>query len=181
MDAATRQLIAYARYHRDPRNIATHFIGIPLIVFGIAAVLVALPMVPLTQWLPGSTAWLILIPVGLWYLRLGRPGVTVPTIVALAVIVAIAQGFGDAATAPVCLDVGIACFVIGWIAQAIGHVFEGRKPAFFDDLRGLLVGPMFLVAEVLIAAGPQRALRDAIEAEIRGDRISPNRALHNGS
>ena len=36
MDTATRQLIEYARYHRDPRNIATHFVGIPLIAFGIA-------------------------------------------------------------------------------------------------------------------------------------------------
>ncbi|MFX7973054.1 Mpo1-like protein, partial [Acinetobacter baumannii] len=29
----------YAAYHRDRRNIATHFIGIPLIVFAISALL----------------------------------------------------------------------------------------------------------------------------------------------
>lgn len=177
MDAAARQLIAYASYHRDPRNLATHFIGIPLIVFGVAAVLVALPMEPLMHWLPMRTAWLILVPISLWYLRLGRPGVTIPTIAAFAIIVAIAQEFGDAVAAPMCLDVGIASFVIGWIAQAIGHVFEGRKPAFFDDLRGLLVGPMFLVAEALIAAGPQRALRDAIEAEAGPMQRNPAHAI----
>ncbi|MDZ4237928.1 MAG: Mpo1-like protein, partial [Hydrogenophaga sp.] len=39
MDNATRQLVQYAHYHRDPRNIATHYIGIPLIVFAVAALL----------------------------------------------------------------------------------------------------------------------------------------------
>ena len=26
--------------------------------------------------------------------------------------------------------------MVGWIIQAIGHVYEGRKPAFVDDLMG---------------------------------------------
>ena len=29
---ATELLVQYARYHRDPRNMASHFLGIPLIV-----------------------------------------------------------------------------------------------------------------------------------------------------
>ena len=32
-------LAQYAQYHRDRRNIATHFIGIPLIVFAIGVLL----------------------------------------------------------------------------------------------------------------------------------------------
>ena len=32
-------LVQYARYHRDQRNIATHFIGVPLIVFAVAVLL----------------------------------------------------------------------------------------------------------------------------------------------
>ncbi|WP_243750842.1 Mpo1-like protein [Serratia marcescens] len=32
-------LAAYAAYHRDARNIATHFIGIPLIVISLLALL----------------------------------------------------------------------------------------------------------------------------------------------
>jgi uncharacterized membrane protein YGL010W len=45
----------------------------------------------------------------------------------------------------------------------VGHVWEGRKPAFFDDLRGLLVGPMFVLAELLMALGLLRGLRETIE------------------
>lgn len=35
MRTLTQQLTQYAAYHRDRRNIATHFIGIPLIVLAL--------------------------------------------------------------------------------------------------------------------------------------------------
>ena len=35
MRTLTQQLAQYAEYHRDRRNIATHFIGIPLIVLSL--------------------------------------------------------------------------------------------------------------------------------------------------
>ena len=163
METATRQLIEYARYHRDPRNIATHFVGIPLIAFGIAGLLARVPMGPLEGTVPGAH-WLVWALTAVWYLRLGRASLTVPTIAALALLVAWAAPLGQAASA-VWLTWALGSFVVGWVFQTVGHVWEGRKPAFFDDLRGLLVGPMFLVAEVLIAAGPQRGLRPLIEAE----------------
>ena len=65
------------------------------------------------------------------------------------------------------LAIGVGAFVVGWVFQAIGHVFEGRKPAFFDDLRGLLVGPLFLVAEIAFAAGLAATLRGEVEAQAR--------------
>ena len=36
---ANELMVQYARYHRDRRNIATHFFGIPLIVFAIGVFL----------------------------------------------------------------------------------------------------------------------------------------------
>ena len=36
MKTLTDHLAQYAAYHRDRRNIATHFIGIPLIVVAVA-------------------------------------------------------------------------------------------------------------------------------------------------
>ncbi|MGI9217984.1 MAG: DUF962 domain-containing protein [Hydrogenophaga sp.] len=163
MDPATRQLIEYARYHRDPRNIATHFVGIPLIAFGIAALLARVPMGGAGAVLPGAD-WLVWGLTAVWYLRLGRASVTLPTIAALGVLVALAHPLG-AAPLSSWLSWGLGSFVVGWVFQTVGHVWEGRKPAFFDDLRGLLVGPMFLVAEVLSAAGRQRDLRPLIEAQ----------------
>ena len=46
----------------------------------------------------------------------------------------------------------------------MGHFWEGRKPAFADDLMGLVIGPLFVVAEVVFALGGRRALHDAITA-----------------
>ncbi|MGE0073103.1 MAG: DUF962 domain-containing protein [Thiomonas sp.] len=157
MNPATFQLINYARYHRDQRNIATHFVGIPLIVFGVAVLLGRLPLGPS----PLTAAWLVWALAAVWYLRLRCPAVTLPTLVALAAIIAVAQPLAALNTGP-WLVWGLGSFVVGWVLQTIGHVWEGRKPAFFDDLRGLLAGPMFVVAEALFAAGLLRPLHDAI-------------------
>src|SRR5450830_354384 len=43
------------------------------------------------------------------------------------------------------LPVSIAIFVTAWIGQFIGHKIEGKKPSFFDDLRFLLIGPLFVL------------------------------------
>ena len=37
MKSLTDHLATYAEYHRDRRNIATHFVGIPMIVVGVEA------------------------------------------------------------------------------------------------------------------------------------------------
>lgn len=153
MSPSTRQLIEYARYHRDARNIATHYVGIPLIVFGIAVMLARLP----------AGAWLAWALASVWYLRQGRDTVVFCTIAAVGALVLAATPLGGAAMAT-WLAAGLGSFVVGWIFQALGHVWEGRKPAFFDDLRGLLVGPMFVVAEALWAAGRERAVLDEVEA-----------------
>ena len=161
MDNATRLLVQYAHYHRDPRNIATHYIGIPLIAFAIAALLARV------QWeaagLVISADWVVWTLVTAWYLTLGQRALTVATAAVLAGLVALAHPLG---TAPLNAWLGwsLGCFVVGWVFQFVGHYWEGRKPAFVDDLRGLLIGPMFVVAEVGFALGAGRGLHAAIDA-----------------
>jgi uncharacterized membrane protein YGL010W len=48
MKTLTDQLANYAAYHRDRRNIATHFVGIPMIVVAVATLL-ARPAWPLSS------------------------------------------------------------------------------------------------------------------------------------
>jgi uncharacterized membrane protein YGL010W len=48
--------------------------------------------------------------------------------------------------APTVLPLSIAIFVLAWIAQFIGHKIEGKKPSFLDDLRFLLIGPLFVLS-----------------------------------
>jgi len=54
-------------------------------------------------------------------------------------------------------------FVVGWVIQFMGHWYEGRKPAFVDDIAGLLVGPMFVTAEAMFMLGWNKPLLAEIE------------------
>ena len=42
------------------------------------------------------------------------------------------------------------------------YICEGRKPAFVDDVIGLVIGPLFVVAELVFALGLRRDLHAAI-------------------
>ena len=78
---------------------------------------------------------------------------------------------------------GIGLFVVGWVFQFVGHMaYEHRKPAFVDDLVGFLIGPLFVLVEMLFGFGWRPALREAIEAEVGATRITPDRATaaHHG-
>jgi len=39
---------------------------------------------------------------------------------------------------------GLLLFVVGWIFQFVGHIFEGKPPAFFSNPAYLLIGPIWL-------------------------------------
>jgi uncharacterized membrane protein YGL010W len=38
------------------------------------------------------------------------------------------------------LPLAVPMFTVGWAFQFVGHFFEGKKPAFVDDKRNLIVG-----------------------------------------
>jgi uncharacterized membrane protein YGL010W len=44
-------------------------------------------------------------------------------------------------------------FVAAWAGQFIGHKIEGKKPSFFDDLKFLLIGPIWLIHFLFKKAG----------------------------
>lgn len=154
-------LAKYAAYHRNPRNIATHMVGIPLIVLAVV-VLLSRPVLPVGA-VALTPAMLAALAATIWYLRLDRPfGWAMAAVLALACLAGLA--IGRAAT-PVWLATGIGTFVLGWAIQFAGHAIEGRKPAFIDDLRGLLVGPLFVLAEIVFALGGRPAIHRAVQAE----------------
>jgi uncharacterized membrane protein YGL010W len=153
-------LAQYAASHRDRRNIATHFVGIPLIVFSavVALALVSFPVagVVITLAAAASVAacayWLLLdAPLG----------------IAMAVILFLMGAAASEITArlpwPAVLALSAAVFVAGWALQFWGHWFEGRKPAFVDDVKQLLIGPLFVLVEFVFLFGGRPALRRYIE------------------
>ncbi|MFJ2445713.1 DUF962 domain-containing protein [Pseudomonas sp. NPDC087626] len=171
MKSLVDHLSQYAAYHRDPRNIASHFIGIPLIVVAVA-VLLSRPSWSVAElWL--SPAVLVALASAWFYLRLEvRLGVLMTVLLGLSVWlgqVVAAQSTG------VWLGSGIGLFVLGWVIQFVGHYYEGRKPAFVDDVSGLIVGPLFVVAELAFLLGLRHDLKEQIE-----QRAGPVRTMTHG-
>lgn len=152
----------YAGYHRDPRNIATHFIGIPLIVVSLAALL-GRPAFE-AGGLSVSPALVVAAAMAAYYLRLD---LVLGAIMSVLLVLAVAFGAWAAARSTAdWLLIGGGCFLAGWLIQFVGHVWEGRKPAFFDDLAGLVIGPLFVLCEGLFLLGLRPDLRRAIEARV---------------
>ncbi|MCP2075537.1 UNVERIFIED_ORG: putative membrane protein YGL010W [Pseudomonas lini] len=159
MKSLVDHLSQYAAYHRDPRNIASHFIGIPLI-FVAVAVLLSRPGWPMGAILL-SPALLVAAASAWFYLRLElRLGVLMTVLLGLAVW--LGQTLAGQSTS-VWLGSGLGMFVVGWVIQFVGHYYEGRKPAFVDDLTGLIVGPLFVVVEAGFLLGLRSELKRAIE------------------
>lgn len=163
MKTLVDQLAQYAAYHRDRRNIATHLVGIPMIVFAIAALL-SRPVVFELGGIPLSPATLAVLLTVLYYFALDlRYGLLMALLMGLTLWGAQAVA---AASTMAWLAAGIGLFVVGWILQFIGHAWEGKKPAFVDDLIGLIIGPLFVAAEVGFALGLGDAVRQEIERRV---------------
>lgn len=159
MRSLVDHLSNYADYHRDRRNIATHFVGIPMIVFGIEAFL-ARPAVVMGATSVSVAMVATLLAMVFYFLLDRRFGV------AMTAFFGVSFWLGAtiaAQSTTVWLAAAASLFVGGWVIQFVGHYFEGKKPAFVDDLVGLLVGPLFIVAELGFALGMRTELRDEIE------------------
>ena len=159
MKNLTDHLSQYAKYHRDERNILTHYAGIPLIVIAIFGLL-WWPLFSLAG-ISITPALLLFIASALFYFRLDlRFGLVMLLFSGSCFAIA---GYLAAQPTTLWLSSAIALFVVGWVLQFIGHYFEGKKPAFVDDLIGLFVGPLFIIAELGFKLGLRKPLQHDIE------------------
>jgi uncharacterized membrane protein YGL010W len=162
MKTLEQYLIQYADYHRDSRNVLTHFVGVPLIVFAVV-VLLSRPST-LVWGLPVSPATVAILAAIVYYVLLDRAlGIVMAVFLEFCAWVGIALAMQSTT---VWLGFGLGIFALGWLIQFVGHYFEGRKPAFMDDVMGLLIGPLFVLAELAFLLGLRKPLRTAIEAAV---------------
>lgn len=124
-------LALYSDSHRNPTNELIHFVCVPVIVFSLLGIL----------WAIHPALALVAVAASMWYyFQLSRPfayGMLAMAAVMLAILAAM--------PAMTVLPLSIAVFVVAWIGQFIGHKIEGKKPSFLDDLRFLLIGPLFVL------------------------------------
>jgi uncharacterized membrane protein YGL010W len=127
-----RLLAIYGESHRNPVNETIHCICVPAIVFSLLGLV----------WAAHPMAALALATVSLiYYVTLSVPfaiGMLLMSGAMLWLLLMLPQ--------QLIWQISLAIFVLAWIGQFIGHKIEGRKPSFFDDLRFLLIGPLFVLA-----------------------------------
>lgn len=144
-------LDSYSQDHQHPINRLLHWICVPLIVWSALALLWTVP-VPTSLLRPGAYAVFAIVLAFAWYWkRSHRLGTAL--LIALAILALIcAWVFAPLGPARMrWLALGV--FVVAWIGQFIGHLFEGRRPSFFTDLAYLLVGPAWLMDKLLNRIG----------------------------
>lgn len=124
-------LARYSESHRNPVNELIHIVCVPAIVFSLLGILWAIHP---------AVALLVVAAALVYYVKLSRPfalGMAAMAGIMLALLAMLPDG--------TVLPTAIGVFVAAWIGQFIGHHIEGKKPSFFDDLRFLLIGPLFVL------------------------------------
>ena len=125
-------LAKYSESHLNHTNEIINFVCIPLIVFSFLGML----------WAAHPLAALVVTIVSLvYYVRLSVPfafGMLLMSSAMLWILSILPQAW--------MLEISLGIFVIAWIGQFIGHKIEGKKPSFFEDLRFLLIGPLFVLS-----------------------------------
>ncbi len=130
----------YAAYHQTAGNKLFHRIGIPLIMFTLIAMLTYVKL--FTAGTITVDAAMVLIAVASAYYFV------VEWRLAIAMIVVSIVFYFAGALLP--LGLSAALFVLGWIFQFIGHkVYEHKNPAFFRNFVHLLVGPLWILNDLI--------------------------------
>jgi uncharacterized membrane protein YGL010W len=166
--SAVDQLTQYASYHRDSRNVMSHFIGVPMIVFAVI-VLLSRPNLAAAGFAfngiaPLSPAFVLTQITALYYLRLDlKLGIAMAIFLEICLWLSAMIAAGSTQS---WLIAGIGIFVVGWVIQFIGHYYEGKKPAFVDDVIGLIIGPLFVAAEFSFLMGWRKELKETIESRV---------------
>jgi uncharacterized membrane protein YGL010W len=177
MKTAIEQLSTYKSVHLNRKNIRTHFIGVPMIIWAIALLLAGITFeidsatlneIFGTQSIKFTLTASLSVVVFIYYLLLSVPLALLalvlfgPLMWSVHVVVAIEYH----------TLIAIIVFVIGWVIQFIGHHYEKAKPAFFDDINQLLIGPLFVIAEIYFLLGGGRIMdKEITEKAIKKRRI----------
>ncbi|HUS23755.1 MAG TPA: Mpo1-like protein [Candidatus Binatia bacterium] len=142
MKTVREWLNEYQESHMNPTNKALHWMCIPPIVLTVYGLLRALPVgneLVNAATVGGALALLYYLALS-WRLALGL----VPVFLGLYVLVQ--WSYHGLGRWHVPAMVGL--FIVAWIGQFIGHNVEGKRPSFFKDMQFLLIGPLWLLADV---------------------------------
>jgi uncharacterized membrane protein YGL010W len=130
----------YASYHQTKGNKLFHRLGIPMIMFSLIGMLTQVTLFDVGTIRLDAAMVLIALSSAYYFILDWRLGIAM-------IAVSIAFYFVSAAI-PFWLNAAL--FVLGWIFQFIGHkVYEHKNPAFFRNFVHLLIGPLWILNDVM--------------------------------
>ena len=140
----------YSENHQNPTNKLIHWVCVPLIVFSIIGLVSAIPFPHIgflgkynmyINWfsflMAGTMYYYLKLSPILSYFMLFFFGICYFFVIQLEYV---EQAGGIALW-----QSSLIIFVLSWIGQYIGQKIEGKKPSFLDDLKFLLIGPLWLL------------------------------------
>lgn len=130
----------YAQSHQNPKNQLIHKICVPLITWSVLALAHSVP--PLTI---GSISigllHLLILGAFIFYFRLGlNVGLSMLAMCGFMFLVVLIVE-----QTRYLWQIALFIFLISWIFQFYGHKIEGKKPSFSEDLKFLLIGPIWVL------------------------------------
>ena len=140
----------YAESHQNTTNKLIHWICVPLIVFSLLALVWAIPF-PHLDFLGkynGFVNWAsFLIAFAIYYYYKLSPVMSYFMLLAVFImsffIVMLEKWEQNGG--PAMWVSALVIFLLSWIGQFYGHKVEGKKPSFLDDVKFLLIGPIWLL------------------------------------
>jgi uncharacterized membrane protein YGL010W len=148
MRSANQWLNEYGDSHRNPANKSLHWVCVPVILWCVLGFLWITPFPGgATAAVPGANwAGIVVVAALIYYAFLSLP-LALGLLPLLALMLWSIDALNHSGLAPLWL-VCVVLFVVAWIGQFIGHAIEGKRPSFFKDLQFLLIGPLWLLADV---------------------------------
>lgn len=121
----------YAESHRNPINEVIHFICVPVIMWTFLGLFWTVHPLLAVAACVASLLYYFSLSISL------SLGMLLLSAAMLVVLYLMPAGW--------VLPVSLVVFVVAWILQFVGHHIEGKKPSFFEDVRFLLIGPLFVL------------------------------------
>jgi uncharacterized membrane protein YGL010W len=136
----------YASYHQTRGNKLFHRLGIPLIMLTAIAMLTHVTLLDVATIRVDAAMLLIALSCAYYFAVEWR--------LAIGMIVVSILFYFIGAWIP--LLISVALFVLGWIFQFIGHkVYEHKNPAFFRNFVHLLIGPLWILNDMIPVVKPR--------------------------
>jgi uncharacterized membrane protein YGL010W len=148
----------YSESHQHPSNKLIHWICVPLIIFSLLGLVWSVPF-PHLAFLGRYNGFLnwasfLIAFSGYYYYRLSPvlSYMMILIVFAMALVVVQLEKWALAGGPAIWMVCGT-IFIIAWAGQFIGHKIEGKKPSFLQDVKFLLIGPIWLLHYLCLKMG----------------------------